>query len=127
ELEQLELELVLPVDQPPAGRRRARHALDHRGDRAREQVRPSGRLKPEDLPVPALCPPQIRDAGGDLAEAHGAVAQRRCSSPTVNGSGSSATLRTASRTPGMNERRSVESCRIDSVWPSPPKITSWWA
>ena len=23
--------------------------------------------------------------------------------------------------------RSIESWRIDSVWPSPPKITSWWA
>ena len=27
----------------------------------------------------------------------------------------------------MNDRRSIESWRIVSVWPSPPKITSWWA
>ena len=27
----------------------------------------------------------------------------------------------------MNERRSIESWRIESVWPSPPKMTSWWA
>ncbi len=27
----------------------------------------------------------------------------------------------------MKERRSIESWRIESVWPSPPKITSWWA
>ena len=27
----------------------------------------------------------------------------------------------------MKERRSIESWRIASVWPSPPKITSWWA
>ena len=49
---------------------------------------------------------------------------RRCSRPTVSGSASPPTLRTASRTPGMNERRSVESWRIDRVCPSPPKITS---
>ena len=34
---------------------------------------------------------------------------------------------TASSTPGMKELRSIESWRIESVWPSPPKITSWWA
>ena len=27
----------------------------------------------------------------------------------------------------MKERRSIESWRSESVWPSPPKITSWWA
>ena len=32
------------------------------------------------------------------------------------------TRRTASSTPGMNELRSIESWRIVSVWPSPPKI-----
>ena len=48
--------------------------------------------------------------------------QSSCSRPTVKRSGSSPTLRTASSTPGMNERRSIESWRIVSVWPSPPKI-----
>ena len=49
------------------------------------------------------------------------------SSPTVSGSGSAPTRRQASTTPGMNELRSIESWRIVSVWPSPPKTTSWWA
>src|SRR5205823_5294411 len=52
---------------------------------------------------------------------------RSFSSPTVNGSGSSGTRRTARTTPGMNERRSIESWRMVRVWPSLPKITSWWA
>ena len=130
ELEQLDLEEVLAVDQPPAGRGRARHALHHRGERTGEQVGAARGLQPEHLPVPALGPAQVGDAERDLAQAHradpsrGGVAQSRVSSPTVSGSGSSATRRTASRTPGMNERRSVESWRIESVWPSPPKITS---
>jgi hypothetical protein len=49
------------------------------------------------------------------------------SSPTVNRSGRSETRRTASRTPGMKELRSMESCRTVSVCPAPPKITYWWA
>ena len=35
--------------------------------------------------------------------------------------------RTASSTPGMNEARSSESCRMVSVSPCPPSSTSWWA
>ena len=35
--------------------------------------------------------------------------------------------RTASRTPGMNEARSSESCLIVSVSPVPPNSTSWCA
>ncbi len=58
---------------------------------------------------------------------HGGRTYRSLSSPTVTRSGRSATSRTASRTPGMNERRSIESWRMVSVCPSPPKITSWWA
>ena len=27
----------------------------------------------------------------------------------------------------MNDSRSIESCRMVSVWPTSPKITSWWA
>ena len=54
---------------------------------------------------------------------HGA--QSSFSRPTVKRSGRSATLRTASSTPGMKERRSIESWRRLSVCPSPPKITSW--
>ena len=46
----------------------------------------------------------------------------------MNGSGEARRhARTASSTPGMNELRSIESWRIVSVWPSPPRITSWWA
>src|SRR5919107_610130 len=37
------------------------------------------------------------------------------------------TLRIASRTPGMNDVRSVESWRMVSVCPTPPRMTSWWA
>ena len=37
------------------------------------------------------------------------------------------TRRTASSTPGMNDVRSVESWRIVSVWPTSPRMTSWWA
>ena len=70
ELEQLDLEQVLAVDQPPAGRGRARHALHHRGERAGEQVGAAGGLQPEHLPVPALGPAQVGDADRDLGEAH---------------------------------------------------------
>src|SRR6266511_2306637 len=49
------------------------------------------------------------------------------SSPTTKRSGRSVTLRTASRTPGMKLERSTESWRIESVWLSPPKMTSWCA
>ena len=38
-----------------------------------------------------------------------------------------ATLRTASSTPGMKDSREIESWRTVSVWPRPPKITSWCA
>ena len=37
------------------------------------------------------------------------------------------TLRIASSTPGMNDSRVIESCLIESVWPRPPKTTSWCA
>ena len=39
----------------------------------------------------------------------------------------SATRRTASSTPGMNDSRLSESWRIVSVWPRPPRMTSWCA
>ncbi len=44
--------------------------------------------------------------------------------PTVGEASSSPTRRTASSTPGMNDSRSIESCRIASVWPGPPNSTS---
>ena len=37
------------------------------------------------------------------------------------------TLRMPNSTPGMYDVRSHESWRMDSVWPSDPKITSWLA
>jgi hypothetical protein len=37
------------------------------------------------------------------------------------------TARAAISTPGMKDERSVESCRIVSVCPCPPKMTSWCA
>ena len=37
------------------------------------------------------------------------------------------TSRMASTTPGMKLLRSIVSCRIESVWPCPPKSTSWRA
>jgi hypothetical protein len=52
--------------------------------------------------------------------------QSRCSSPTTSPS-SSPTFRTASNTPGMKDSRAIESWRIVSVCPSPPKTTSWCA
>ena len=36
-------------------------------------------------------------------------------------------MRTASSTPGMNDSRAIESWRTESVWPRPPKMTSWCA
>ncbi len=48
------------------------------------------------------------------------------SSPTVR-PGRVATSRTASSTPGMNDARSYESCRIVRVSPAVPSSTSWWA
>ena len=47
--------------------------------------------------------------------------------PTVSPGGSDPMPRTATRTPGMNDARSSESCRIVSVSPWPPNSTSWWA
>ena len=40
---------------------------------------------------------------------------------------SARTRLTASSTPGMNDSRERESCRMVSVSPRPPKMTSWWA
>ena len=77
ELEQLDLEKVLAIDQPPAGRGRARHPLHHRGERAGEQVGAAGGLQPEHLPVPALRPAKVGDAQRDLGEAHDASLPRR--------------------------------------------------
>src|SRR4051812_19203594 len=51
----------------------------------------------------------------------------RCSRPTTGDCGSEPTRRIASSTPGMNDVRSVESWRIVSVWPTSPRMTSWWA
>src|SRR3954470_19512984 len=53
--------------------------------------------------------------------------QSRFSRPIVGERSSEPTLRMARRTPGMKDSRSIESCRIVSVWPSPPKMTSWCA
>jgi hypothetical protein len=47
------------------------------------------------------------------------------SRPTVRPGGRDATPRTASSTPGMNEERSSESCRMVRVSPCPPRSTSW--
>ena len=41
--------------------------------------------------------------------------------------GSVGSFSSASRTPGANASREVVSCRIVSVSPGPPKITSWCA
>src|SRR6185312_473906 len=49
----------------------------------------------------------------------------RFSSPNTGERSRSPTLRIASSTPGMKDSRAIESWRIDSVWPSPPKSTSW--
>src|SRR3954454_21338808 len=59
---------------------------------------------------------------GDAYEGH-----RSRSSPKTGDSGSSATRRTASRTPGMKLVRSVVTWRMVSVWATSPKITSWSA
>jgi hypothetical protein len=48
----------------------------------------------------------------------------RSSIPKVS-PGRSPTARTASRTPGVKDARSVESCRIVRVSPAPPRSTSW--
>ena len=49
------------------------------------------------------------------------------SSPTVRPGGRSRTCSSASSTPGTNASREVVSCRIVSVSPAPPKMTSWCA
>ena len=51
---------------------------------------------------------------------------RRASRPTVR-PGRDRTAFTAVSTPGMNDTCERESWRIVSVWPSPPRITSWCA
>src|SRR6478672_5530194 len=63
---------------------------------------------------------------GSAAPAPGAI-YSRCSRPTSGEDGRSATRRTASSTPGTNDVRSVESWRMVSVWPTSPRMTSWWA
>src|SRR5262249_14934817 len=60
--------------------------------------------------------------GGDAYEG-----QSSRSSPISGDSGSSATRRTASRTPGMKLVRSVVTWRMVSVWATSPRITSWSA
>src|SRR5205823_12923091 len=62
-----------------------------------------------------------------LLQANLAHRQSRFSSPTTGERSSDPTLRTASRTPGMNDSREIESCRTESVCPTPPKMTSWCA
>ena len=47
--------------------------------------------------------------------------------PHDRGLGQPADATDRSSTPGMNDSRSIESWRIVSVWPTSPKITSWWA
>src|SRR6185436_2145866 len=74
-------------------------------------------------PADALAEALHRVVGHGDEDAH----YRRCSSPTTGESSSEPTLRIASRTPGMNDVRSVESWRIVSVWPTSPRMTSWWA
>src|SRR5215212_1142960 len=76
ELEQLELELFLAVDEPPAGRSRPRQTLDPRSKRPGEEVRAARRTKSDHLPVPAMRSPQIDDAERDLAEAHARAGSR---------------------------------------------------
>jgi hypothetical protein len=46
------------------------------------------------------------------------------SSPTMGESGSVPTRRSANKTPGMNDSRSIESWRMVSVWPTSPRMTS---
>jgi len=48
------------------------------------------------------------------------------SNPTVN-PGCFPTSRTPSSTPGIKPALLIESCRIESVSPSPPRSTSWCA
>ena len=64
----------------------------------------------------------IEDEGGE-PPGHGMGRSRSGSRPTVR-PGRVETARMAISTPGMNELRSVESCRIVRVWPWPPKMTS---
>ena len=64
--------------------------------------------------IALLSPPGGISTAGSPARRRSARASRR-------------PRRTARTTPGMKLWRSIESWRIESVWPSPPKITSWWA
>src|SRR5439155_25598753 len=95
---------------------------------------------------PAVGVERSDDRGQDLAE-HGSeayspqrpkaipgasntvllAAQRSVSRPTVRPGGRSRTRSSARRTPGTNASREVVSWRIVSVWPRPPRITSWCA
>src|SRR3954471_21884492 len=63
----------------------------------------------------------------DRVVGHRDEGHRSCSSPNTGDSGSSATRRIASRTPGMKLVRSVVTWRMVSVWATSPKITSWSA
>ena len=73
---------------------------------------------------------RARASGGrPRASARGAGARygSSASSPTVSPGGSERTASSARSTPGTNASREVVSCRIVSVSPGPPRITSWWA
>src|SRR5581483_7578713 len=63
----------------------------------------------------------------DAADPEPVGDQSSRSRPTVTPGGSSPSLASASSTPGTNASREVVSWRIVSVWPRPPRITSWWA
>src|SRR5690606_40360883 len=60
------------------------------------------------------------------AEEDGSVGKRRGSKPKT-GPWRLWTRRMARRRPGMKASRVVASWRRVRVWPSRPKITSWWA
>jgi hypothetical protein len=68
--------------------------------------------------LPPRMPGRRRHAGATPAQ------NSSRSSPTTIGSSSDATRLIASRTPGMNDSRSIESWRIVKVCPTSPRITS---
>src|SRR5690606_1463143 len=83
-----------------------------RGDRLDERVLDVDRLGRGQV-VPGV--------GGEVHHS-----PRSDSMPTVRRS-IVGTLRTARRTPGMNDSRFIESCRMVNSSPCPPSTTSWCA
>ncbi len=113
----LDAELDLPPQHPCADHRQDDDGKSEKHRRRRSLIDEQNPAPPDENEVGRN---QRAERQRDPASGHNSSS---CSSPTVR-PGSAATLRTPNSTPGMNEIRSNESCRMVSCSPGPPSSTS---